>query len=71
MNISIDDTSPNFVWSDGADDWRSQAPDQLSINSQYFLQTYHASQSKGADVAITFVGEHSPSTYSKRGEYTK
>ncbi len=57
MNISIDDTSPNFVWSTGADDWRVQAPNQVSINSGYFLQSYHATQTKGANVAITFIGQ--------------
>ncbi|KIM22356.1 hypothetical protein M408DRAFT_291466 [Serendipita vermifera MAFF 305830] len=56
MNFSIDDTSPNFVWSSGADDWKGQAPNQVAINSNYFLSTYHATQSKGSNVAITFVG---------------
>lgn len=57
MNITIDDTSPNFVWSTGADNWKGQAPNQVAINNNYFLQTYHATQSKGSNVAITFVGQ--------------
>jgi hypothetical protein len=55
MNITVDDTSPNFVWS-GGDVWRGQAPTQATLNDKYFLRTYHAAQSKGANVSITFVG---------------
>lgn len=55
MDITIDDTSPDFVWGAG-DVWRAQAPNQGSINSNYFLSTYHAAQTKGANVSITFVG---------------
>jgi hypothetical protein len=54
MNITIDDTSPDFVWTSG--DWRGQDPSQASINDNYFLQTYHAAQTTGANVSITFVG---------------
>ncbi|PVG01224.1 hypothetical protein CPB86DRAFT_120641 [Serendipita vermifera] len=55
MNITVDDTSPNFVWS-GGDVWRGQAPNQAALNDKYFLRTYHAAQTKGANVSITFVG---------------
>ncbi len=54
MNLTADDTSPNFSWSG---DWRRQATNQVSINSNFFLKTYHAAQAKGDKVSITFVGE--------------
>ncbi|CAG7850900.1 SubName: Full=Uncharacterized protein {ECO:0000313/EMBL:CCA68253.1} [Serendipita indica DSM 11827] len=53
MNLTADDTSPNFSWSG---EWRRQATNQVSINDNFFLKTYHAAQTKGAKVSITFVG---------------
>ncbi|KAG8750435.1 hypothetical protein FRC14_000499 [Serendipita sp. 396] len=55
MNITVDDTSPNFIWGSG-DVWRAQPPNQVTQNSNFFLNTYHAAQAKNANVTITFVG---------------
>ncbi|KAG8816079.1 hypothetical protein FRC17_000471 [Serendipita sp. 399] len=55
MNITVDDTSPNFIWGSG-DVWRVQPPNQVTQNSNFFLNTYHAAQAKNARVSITFVG---------------
>ncbi|KAH7096115.1 hypothetical protein BKA62DRAFT_41742 [Auriculariales sp. MPI-PUGE-AT-0066] len=52
MNVTFDDTSPYFSFSS---DWRVQPANDASTNS-FWQGTYHAAQSKGAQMSLTFNG---------------
>src|SRR5688572_7544815 len=52
MNISYDDTSPYLQFSQ---EWRVQ-PDDDASSALFWQNTYHAVQSRGATLRITFNG---------------
>jgi hypothetical protein len=52
-NVTIDDTSTNFVYSP---DWLSQSQEDRGAAS-FFGSTYHAAQADGATANFSFTGD--------------
>lgn len=53
MNFTIDDTSPQLIYSTGG--WGTQSPADTR-SSEFFQRTYHAAQTDGASMNMTVSG---------------